>query len=87
MTNLFKLLSVLLALTSGSAGASHYLLTLHKNDNMGSSGSLRCQNMGHCLHLIKGIEHRRPDEACRFIDIRKDGRLVYRKFYQGHSWI
>ena len=61
--------------------AETYVLTTHRNDTTQANNHFPCQSMEHCLSLLKEIESQRPDEACHFIDIRKDGDLVYRQFY------
>ena len=75
------LLSALILLLSTGTKAQPYTLVLHKNDGMGTSGSLRCASKSHCLHLIKQLEYRRIKGACRLIQVLKNGRVVYIKHY------
>lgn len=65
------------------ANADNYTLTIHKNDNMGSSGSLMCQDFQHCLYQIKKFEYQGADKACNYLEIKKDGEVIYSKRFVG----
>ncbi|MBT3276815.1 hypothetical protein [Candidatus Thioglobus sp.] len=65
-----------------SVSANHHTLTLHMNDNMGSSGTLRCNSSRHCMELIKEFEYRRSPGDCNFVEIKAGSRIIYRKIYR-----
>ena len=62
--------------------ANQHTLTLHMNDNMGSSGTFNCNDYAHCKVLIKEFEYRRSPGDCNFVEIRVGKRSTYRKFYR-----
>ena len=61
---------------------ANHTLTLHMNDNMGSSGTLRCHNSEHCMELIKAFEYRRSAGDCNYVEVKSGHRTIYRKFYR-----
>jgi len=65
-----------------AVNADHHTLTLHMNDNMGSSGTLRCHNSEHCMELIKAFEYRRSAGDCNYVEVKSGHRTIYRKFYR-----
>ena len=77
-----RLLLILGLMSAFTVNANPYTLTLHMNDNMGSSGTLRCYNSEHCMELIKTFEYRRSPGACNYVEVKSGYRTVYRKFYR-----
>ena len=82
-----KMIKKLLLLIAGFAftlvvNANHHTLTLHMNDNMGSSGTFNCNDYLHCKVLIKEFEYHRSPGDCNFVEIKADNRTTYRKFYR-----
>lgn len=65
-----------------AVNADQYTLTLHMNDNMGSSGTFNCNDYSHCKVLIKEFEYRRSPGDCNFVEIKVGKRSTYRKFYR-----
>ncbi len=63
------------------ASAELFVLTMHVNDGMGSSGSKVCDSLSHCIDLSKSLEYRMIDDACFMIEITQAGELVYMKRY------
>ena len=74
-------LSVLGLVGALTVNADHHTLTLHMNDNMGSSGTFMCQNSQHCQEMIKEFEYRRSPGECNFVEVKVGSRTIYRKFY------
>jgi len=81
----YKLILIVGLLWSLIASANYYTLTLHRNDNMGSSGTLQCIDRHHCMYLIRSFEYRSPKGACNLIELRENGRLIYTRRYNRNN--